>query len=158
MIVGVRGWKKLWQICLMPPLQILPSVDLFEGLLAGSISDPCPGCPLFCSLPLNFRRVYHVVHFTTTPSFFVIMHGLQCFLCRLSSSLHPSHSSLSTTPHPSSSFSFFLSDVTYPLNTCLVQSDSLPLSIFSSFISRSTSIDVSCFLAPLSYPRTLFNA
>ena len=79
--------------------------------------------------------------------FLSLWHGLQCFLCRLSSSLHPSHSSLSTTPHPSSSFSFFLSDVTYPLNTCLVQSDSLPLSIFSSFISRSTSIDVSCFLS-----------
>ena len=136
MIVGVRGWKKLWQICLMPPFRFFRLSTCSKVFWLG-----------------QFRTLALVAHCfvltTLLHHFFVIMHGLQCFLCRLSSSLHPSHSSLSTTPHPSSSFFFFfLSDVRYPLNTCLVQSDSpSSLSIFSSFISRSTSIDVSCFLS-----------
>ena len=96
----------------------------------------CRLLPIVLFLPLNFRRVYHVVHFTTTTSFFC-HYGTACSVSYVVFLLLFIHLILLSLQHhtPLPVFSFFLSDVTYPLNTCLVQSDSLPLSLFSLLLS-----------------------
>ena len=136
MIVGVRGWKKLWQICLMPSFRFFRLSTCSKVFWLGQFRTLALVAHCFV-LTVELSNGLSCCSFHYYSIIFLsLWHGLQCFLCRLSS-LHPSHSSLSTTPHPSSSFFFpsFLSDVTYPLNTCLVQSDSLPLSLFSLLLS-----------------------